>query len=79
LLRTIWNAIRQSPALAAEREQAANYDERNNVLMLYYLKVRVDYQRLTPEELWEQWEKEADAALRAKAAGSIVALYKVVG
>ena len=47
--------------------------------MLYYLKVRVDHQRLTPEELWGQWEKEADAALRAKAAGSIVALYKVVG
>jgi muconolactone delta-isomerase len=47
--------------------------------MLYFLKVRVDYQRLTPEEFWNQWEKEADAALRAKAAGKIVALYKVVG
>jgi hypothetical protein len=37
--------------------------------MAYFLKVRVDSQRLTPEELWEQWEKEADVALRAKAAG----------
>lgn len=47
--------------------------------MLYFLKVRVDQQRFTPEELWEQWEREAEAALSAKARGSIVALYKVVG
>jgi hypothetical protein len=31
--------------------------------MLYFLKVRVDHQRLTPNELWELWEKEADVAL----------------
>ncbi len=47
--------------------------------MLYFLKVRVDHQRFTPEELWDQWEKEAEVALSAKARGSIVALYKVVG
>jgi muconolactone D-isomerase len=52
---------------------------RRKTSMLYFLKVRVDYQRLTPGELWNRWEKEADAALRAKAAGKIVALDKVVG
>jgi hypothetical protein len=43
--------------------------------MLYFLKVRVDYHRFTPEELWDQWEMEAEVALSAKARGSIVALY----
>ena len=47
--------------------------------MAYFLKVRGDHQRLTPNELWKLWEKEADAALKAKAEGRIVALYKVVG
>ena len=48
--------------------------------MLYFFKVRVDPARaLSPDELWSQWEKEADAALAAKAAGKIVSLYKVAG
>jgi len=47
--------------------------------MLYFLKVRVDHQRFTPEELLDLWEKEAEVALSAMARGSIVALYKVVG
>ena len=47
--------------------------------MLYFLKVRVDHQRLTSDELWSLWEKEADVVLSVKAAGRIVALYKVVG
>jgi hypothetical protein len=59
--------------------KTAMREVRRKTPMLYFLKVRVDYQRLTPGELWNRWEKEADAALRAKAAGKIVALYKVVG
>ncbi len=47
--------------------------------MLYFLKVRVDNQRFTAEELWDHWEREAEVALLAKARGSIVALYKVIG
>lgn len=34
---------------------------------------------MSSEELWRQWEKEADAALGAKAAGKVAALYKVAG
>ncbi len=47
--------------------------------MVYFLKVRVDHQKLTPNGLWELWEKEVDVALKAKPEGRIVALYKVVG
>jgi hypothetical protein len=54
-------------------EQAEDY------CMVYFLKVRVDHQRHTPNELWKLWEKEADAAMKAKAEGRIVALYKVAG
>jgi muconolactone D-isomerase len=45
---------------------------------VYFLKVCVDHQRLTPNELWELCEKEADVALKAKTEGRIVAHYKVV-
>jgi muconolactone delta-isomerase len=58
-------------------EKIVTYKE--NYCMLYFLKVRVDYQRLTSDELWSLWEKEADVALKVKAAGRIVALYKVAG
>ena len=47
--------------------------------MLFFIKVRVDHTRLSENELWDLWEKEAEAALHAKAAGKIMALYKVVG
>jgi len=46
---------------------------------VYFLKVRVAHQRLTPNELKELCEKEADVALKVKAEGRIVAHYKVVG
>jgi hypothetical protein len=77
------NPLKPSPLLnweqAAVSLQTTMRDERRKASMLYFLKVRVDNQRLTPEELWNQWEKEADMALRAKAVGQIVVLYKVVG
>ncbi len=48
--------------------------------MLFAVKVRVDHTRITEEELWDLWDKEADAALHAKKAGAgIVALYKIAG
>lgn len=47
--------------------------------MLFFVKVRVTPRELSPDELWDLWEKEAEAALQAKAAGAIVTLYKVVG
>jgi muconolactone delta-isomerase len=34
---------------------------------------------MSQEELWEAWEEEAEAALAAKEAGTVVGLYKVSG
>jgi muconolactone D-isomerase len=47
--------------------------------MLFFIKVRVDHTRISENELWDLWEKEAEAALGAKAAGKIVTVYKVAG
>ena len=47
--------------------------------MLYYFKVRVNPKEWSSDELWNRWEKQAEAALAAKASGKMVALYKVVG
>ena len=47
--------------------------------MLYFFKVRVDHASLTADELWDLWEKEADAAEGAVAAGKIKNVYKVSG
>jgi muconolactone D-isomerase len=47
--------------------------------MLYYFKVRVEPKDGSIDEMWYWWDKEADAALAAKAAGKMVALYKVAG
>ena len=44
-----------------------------------FFKVRVDPKELSLDALWSLWEKEAEAALGAKAAGKVVALYKVSG
>jgi hypothetical protein len=54
-------------------------EQEEDYCKVYFLKVRGDHQRLTPNKLWELWEKEADVALKAKAEGRIVELYKVVG
>ncbi len=47
--------------------------------MLVFFKVRVDPKEMSLDQLWDIWEKEADAAQGAIAAGKIVALYKVAG
>ena len=47
--------------------------------MLFFFKVRVEPKELSLDQLWNIWEKEADAAMQAKAAGKVVALYKVSG
>ena len=47
--------------------------------MLLFFKVRVEYKDLSPDDLWNIWEKEADATQGAMAAGKVVAAYKVAG
>lgn len=47
--------------------------------MLYYFKVRIEPKDWSLDELWNRWEKQAEAALAKKAAGKIVTLYKVAG
>jgi muconolactone D-isomerase len=47
--------------------------------MLYFVDVRVDAKDLSLDELWDIWEKEAEAAASARDAGMIVSIYKIVG
>lgn len=47
--------------------------------MLFFVDVRVDATDLSLDELWDIWEKEAEAAAGAKDAGLIVSIYKIVG
>ena len=47
--------------------------------MLYFFKVRVIHDQMSADELWDAWEKEAEAATGAIEAGLIKAAYKVVG
>jgi muconolactone D-isomerase len=47
--------------------------------VLFFLNIRVDPKELSLSELWDIWDKETDAAAGAKAAGKLVAAYKVVG
>jgi muconolactone D-isomerase len=47
--------------------------------MLFLLDIRVDPKDMSIDELWDIWEKEADAALGAMEAGKIVGAYKVSG
>lgn len=47
--------------------------------MLYFFKVRVRHEDMTWDELWDLWEKEAEAARGGMEAGLIKAAYKVVG
>jgi muconolactone D-isomerase len=47
--------------------------------MLFFFKLSFDHKGMSEEELWDLWEKETEAALVAKAAGKVLAIYKVVG
>ena len=47
--------------------------------MLFFVKVRIEPKQMSLDELWDLWEREAEAALKAKSDGKIVALYKVSG
>ena len=47
--------------------------------MLVFVDFRVNPKEWSLDELWEEWEKEAEAALEAVQAGKIVAIYKVSG
>ena len=47
--------------------------------VLIFVDVRVDPKGMSQDDLWEAWEEEANAALAAKDAGTVVALYKVSG
>lgn len=47
--------------------------------MLVFADLRVNPKDWTFDEMWDRWEEEANAALQAKEAGKIVALYKVSG
>lgn len=47
--------------------------------MLVYVDIRVNPKDMSFDELWDAWEEETKAALRAKEAGKLVAAYKVSG
>lgn len=47
--------------------------------MLFFFSVRVDHSGVSADELWDEWEKEVDAAQGALAAGKIKHLFKVSG
>src|SRR5438270_4113 len=47
--------------------------------MLVFVDFRVNPKELSLDELWDEWEKETEAALEAMEAGKIVSAYKVSG
>ncbi len=47
--------------------------------MLFFVDFRVNPKELSLDELWDEWEKETEAALGALEAGKLVSLYKVSG
>jgi muconolactone delta-isomerase len=47
--------------------------------VLFFFSVRVDHSRVSFEQLWDEWEKEVDAAQGAMSAGKIKSLFKVSG
>ena len=47
--------------------------------MLYFFKVLVRHEHMSSDELWDLWDKEAEAALGGMEAGLIKAAYKVAG
>ena len=47
--------------------------------MLFLADISIDDRGLSLPQLFDLWEKEAEAALQAKAAGLIKSIYKAVG
>ena len=47
--------------------------------MLVFVDFRVNPKEWSFDELWDEWEKETEAALEAEEAGKIVAIHKVSG
>jgi hypothetical protein len=47
--------------------------------VLIFVDVLVDPKGMSQDELWDAWEEEANAALAAKEAETVVSLYKVCG
>lgn len=47
--------------------------------MLFFFKVRVTHDDVSFDELWDEWEKEVNAAQAAEQAGKIKNIYKVAG
>ena len=47
--------------------------------MLFFVGFRVDPKDWSFDEMWDEWEKETEAALEAAEAGKIVSAYKVSG
>lgn len=47
--------------------------------MLFFFSVRVEHSDMSFDQLWDEWEKEVDAAQGAVSSGKIKVLYKVSG
>jgi muconolactone D-isomerase len=47
--------------------------------MLFFVNVRIDPKNLSLDQMWDVWEKEAEAAIAARSSGKIVNLWKVAG
>jgi muconolactone D-isomerase len=49
------------------------------ISMLFFFSVRVEHKGVSFEQLWDEWEKEVDAAQGAISVGKIKEIYKVSG
>jgi muconolactone delta-isomerase len=47
--------------------------------MLVFVALRVNPREWSFDQMWDEWEKETEAALGAVEAGKIVGIYKVFG
>ena len=47
--------------------------------MKYFFKVKVNHETMTFEELWDEWEKELEAAEGGLRSGVIHTVFKIVG
>lgn len=47
--------------------------------MLFFVNAHIKIKELSPDELWEIWRTETEAARKATEAGKLLAAYKVSG